>query len=116
MNIDGGYPVYVLDNDEVLFVHADCGHDEYWQNHVSSVVADRFGVERSQIINMPYCQRRGRIVGNILYCGERLPKKLVSKISKAVGYRLKQVFDDHEIRCEISHATFRGLIGGIVNE
>ena len=110
MNIDGGYPVYILDDDEVVFTQTDCGHVEYWEDHVSAVVASKFGVRRSQIVDMPYCQRRGRIVGNILYCGEKLPKKLVSKISKAVGCHLRHIFDDHEIRCEISQATFKGLI------
>ena len=108
-NIDGGFPIYILDDDSVLFLKKDISHTKFWQKQVAAVVAKKFAVPLSEILNLPYCQRRARIVGNKLYCGERLSKKAIKKIEGSVGLKLKHCHDDHEKRCEISLGQFKAL-------
>lgn len=109
MQIDGGFPIYILDDDSIFFLKKDIGHTKYWQKQVASIVAKKFAVPLSEILNLPYCQRRARIVDNNLYCGERLTKKTIRKIENAVGFKLKYCHDDHEKRCEISLGQFKAL-------
>jgi hypothetical protein len=50
-----------------------------------------------RLLNIPYCQRRARIVGNILFCGEELSLDLVNKIKTVLNKKvLKVVYDQHE--------------------
>lgn len=107
--IEGGFPVYILDDESILFVKKDISHSKYWQNQVAPFVAKKFRVPLSDILNLPYCQRRARIVGNKLYCGERLSKKLIKKIESAVNLKLTYCYDEHETRCVISLGQFRAL-------
>lgn len=102
MNIEGGFPVYILDDDSILFIKKDMSHSKFWEKIVSKVVAEKYSTPTSDIINMPYSQRRARIVDNKLYCGEKLSKKLIAKIEKEVNIKLIYIFDEHETRCKIS--------------
>lgn len=108
-DIEGGFPVYILDDDSIVFIKEDMDHSKFWQNQVASIVARKFSAPLSEILNLPYCQRRARIVENKLYCGERLSKKLIKKIENAVGLKLNYCYDEHETRCEISVGQFNAL-------
>ena len=64
-----------------------------------SLVADFFHVPQAVLRDMPYCQRRARIVGNTVYYGEESDPVLLESICRAVGDdRLVFVHDDHEKR------------------
>lgn len=107
--MDGGFPVYILDDGAVLFVFEGMGHCEFWEREVAPEVARRFGVPLGGILNLPYCQRRGRVVGGLFYCGEKLSRLELRSVEKAVGMRLRLVYDDHETRCVISVGQFRAF-------
>jgi len=109
MNIEGGFPIYILDDDSILFIKKDMSHSKFWEKIVAKTVADKYLISTSDIINLPYCQRRARIVGNKLYCGEKLSKKLINKIEKEVDIKLIYIFDEHETRCKISVSEFNVL-------
>ena len=109
-DFDGGYPGYVRDDDTVLHVKEDKNHTEFWEEVVAPIVANKYKVSLSNIINLPYCQRRARIVGDCFYFGEKITKKLLKKIEKAVGHKLRHAYDEHETRCDISVSEFRSNI------
>lgn len=108
-NIDGGFPIYILDDDSIFFIKKDMSHVEFWEETVSKIVAKKYLISSSDIINLPYCQRRARIVDNKLYCGEKLSKKLIKKIEQEVGFKLNYIFDEHETRCKINVSEFVAL-------
>jgi hypothetical protein len=108
-NIEGGFPIYILDDGSILFIKKDLSHSKFWRNQIAAVVAKKFSVPLAEILNLPYCQRRARIVENKLYCGEKLSKKLIKKIEIAVGIKLKHFYDEHETRCPINLGQFRAL-------
>lgn len=112
-DIDGGFPVYILDDDTIIFLKEDIGHVEFWEQHVSLVASKKFNISRHLIKNLPYCQRRGRVVLNNFYCGEKISKKLIGNIEKTLGCKLKFVYDDHETRCPFETSSFNGLISHI---
>jgi len=99
--IDGGFPIYVLDDESVFFIKEDLDHPSYWESFVAKEFAKKYKVNFHNIKNLPYSQKRARIVGNKLYCGEKLSKKLIKKIEKSVGFSLKYIYDEHETRSEI---------------
>jgi hypothetical protein len=107
--IDGGFPIYILDDDTVLYTKEDANHVDYWYDVVSKIVADKHGILQKRILNLPYCQRRARVVGANLYCGEKITKKLLKKIEKILDKKLRYIYDEHETRCELSVAEFNGL-------
>ena len=41
---DGGFPIYILDDDTVLYVKEDVNHVDYWYDTVSKIVADKHGI------------------------------------------------------------------------
>ena len=109
------YPIYILDlglkEDKIVFPEgkADLNHSDYWEMTVARMVALYLRVPLSEILNLPYCQRRARISGKNVYYGERVSKKLLKLIEKAVGETgLKFVYDEHEQRLEydVSGLTF----------
>lgn len=108
--IDGGFPIYILDDDTILYEVSSKTHPEFWEATVAQAMATKFGLAKSDIINLPYCQRRGRVVGNTFYCGEKISKKLLIRISKAVGVKLVARYDEHESRCSLELADLRGLV------
>jgi hypothetical protein len=103
------FPIYILDDQTVIHTKRDLDHADWWHKTVSKIVAEKHGITRRKLLNLPYCQRRARVVGRKLYCGEKISKKLHSQIEKAVGMRLKPVHDEHETRCPINLAEFRAL-------
>lgn len=107
--MDGGFPLYLLDDGSVFFAREDLGHVEFWEREVALEVSRRFRVPLSGVLNLPYCQRRGRVVWDILYCGDRLSRVELKSVERAVGIRLRVVHDDHETRCALSHGEFRAL-------
>lgn len=109
MKIEGGFPIYILDDDYILFIKKDISHSKFWEKVVAKIVAERHQISVADIINIPYCQRRARIVDNKLYCGEKLSKKLINKIEKEVGLKLVCIYDEHETRCKISVSEFKAL-------
>lgn len=105
----GGFPVYILDNGNVLYTSLNINHDQFWEETVHYIAARQLGVPSYKIKNLPYCQKRARIVGHVLYCGESLPKRIKLKLLKLFGPDLDIVHDDHEVRCEISTRYLKGL-------
>jgi hypothetical protein len=107
---EGGFPLYILDDDTLVVVVSDMSHCEFWESTVAAIVAEERGLRLSAILNLPYCQRRARIVGNRLYCGEDVSPALLRSIEAATGRTLKLVYDEHETRCPISVAEFKSLV------
>ena len=104
------YPIYILDDDTVLFTKEDINHVEFWQKTVAPLLAQKMKIPTRKLLNIPYSQRRGRIVGNILYCGEKISKKLLKLIEKIVRSELKIVFDEHEKTIDYDVAKFKNLV------
>jgi hypothetical protein len=104
---EGGFPLYILDDDTLIVVVSDMSHCEFWESTVAAIVAKKRGLPLSAILNLPYCQRRARIVGNSLYCGEEVSPALLRSIEAATERTLKLIYDEHETRCLISVADFR---------
>lgn len=78
---------------------------------VSNLVARYFKIPQERIANLPYCQRRARIVGDTMYYGEQPDAELVSVIRKAVGNEnLAVVHDDHEKRLREDVVAFRKIV------
>lgn len=111
--MDGGFPVYLLDDGHVLFAREDLGHVEFWERSVAAEVSRRFGVPLPVILDLPYCQRRGRVVGGVFYCGERLSRAEMRAVEGVLGMGLRLVYDDHERRCAISLGEFRSFLPAI---
>ena len=109
MELDGGFPVYILDDDTITYILKDVTHVEYWFKVVSKIVAKKNKILRRKIINLPYCQKRARVVGNCFYCGEKITKKTFKKIEKTLKRKLKYIYDEHETRCEINLEEFNLL-------
>jgi len=108
--IDGGFPIYILDDESIFFLKEDISHCEFWEKFIAKIVAKKYSISKSDIINLPYCQRRARIVGNKFYCGEKISKKLFKKIQKEIGFELFYCYDDHETRCQISVSELKSHI------
>ena len=109
-DIAGDFPLYILDDDTLVVVVDDMSHCDFWESTVASVVAEERGVPLSAILNLPYCQRRARIVGNRLYCGEEVSPVLLRSIEAAAGRTLRLIYEEHETRCPISVAEFTSLV------
>ncbi len=107
---EGGFPLYILDDDTLIVVVSDMSHCEFWESTVAAIVAKERGLPLSAILNLPYCQRRARIVGNSLYCGEDVSPTLRRSIEAATERTLTLVYDEHEARCPISVAEFTSLV------
>jgi hypothetical protein len=104
------FPVYILDDDTILFPNKNMNHVAFWEKEVCLLVADKFGISAKSIKNLPYCQRRGRVVGERFYCGEELKKTVFNKIKKQTGIELSLVPDEHEARLEYDLEKFKSLI------
>jgi len=118
-NLDGGFPLYILDDETIIYIFADWDHSKLWRNFVCKEVSVKYGISFVELFNMPYCQRRGRVVGKNLFCGEKITKKLFLRIKKILGMDLVLCYDEHETRCELSVARLESLkieSNGIFNE
>src|SRR3974377_1350073 len=70
------YPVYLLRRGKQWHVvfpenRSDIGHTDFWEQTVSHIVAEHFKIPQQKLCNLPYCERRGRIVDNTIYYGGR---------------------------------------------
>jgi len=107
---EGGFPLYILDDDTLVVVVSDISHCDFWESTVAAIVAEKHGLRLSVLLNLPYCQRRARIVGNRLYCGEEVSPALLRSIEAVTGRTLKLIYDEHETRCPISVGKFTALV------
>ena len=114
------FPIYILDLSGVdHVVHPDglldVPHADFWKATVAAIVATHFGLSVKRLLNLPYCQRRARIVVRddeaVAYYGERQSKKLLKLIAKSVGLpHLEWRSDEHEQRLELDVAEFERLV------
>jgi hypothetical protein len=110
------FPVYLLKiggEATVVFPEnrEDIGHTEFWEKIVSHLVAKHYKIPQIKLANLPYCQRRARIVGEKVYYGETPSAELLDHIRQAVGNRnLTFVNDDHEKRLREDVKQFQGLV------
>ena len=110
------YPLYLLQLGDELIVCfpeplADLDHSEFWEATASHLVAKHYKVPQRLLINLPYCQRRARVVGKTVYYGEQPDARLLRLIRKALGNN-KLVFahDDHEKRLRYDVSKFNRLV------
>ena len=91
------YPIYILDDDTIVFTKEDLNHVDFWNQKVAKKVSEMYKIPVHRLLNIPYCQRRARVVGNNLFCGEELSLDLVNKIKTVLNKEvLKVVYDQHE--------------------
>jgi hypothetical protein len=76
---------------------ADICHIDFWEQTVCRIVAQDFRIPTAKLTNLPYCQRRARVVGNKIYYGGKPNADLLQLIREAVGNEAF-VFDNHEKR------------------
>lgn len=115
----GSYPIYILDlggtDYSIVFPEGkvDLDHSQFWEDTVVRLVARHFHLPLEELVNMPYCQRRARINGKIVYYGEKTTKRLLKLIEKAVGETgLRFAYDDHEKRLSLCVQAFLALCLG----
>jgi hypothetical protein len=110
------YPVYLLQlGDELRIVFpadkSDIGHTDFWEQTASHIVAQHYGIPQRKLVNLPYCQRRARIVGNTVYYGEQPDPALLGHIREAVGNdALVCCRDEHERRLKEDVRQLRRLV------
>ena len=110
------FPVYLLQPGEdwqIVFPadEQDIGHTVFWEQTVSFIVAQHYGIPQKTLANLPYSQRRARIVGNTAYYGERPDAELLHLLREAVGNAdLIFAFDEHERRLRQDVRLFRRLV------
>ena len=107
---EGGFPLYILDDDTLVVVDSDMSHCDFWESTVAAIVAEKHGLRLSVLLNLPYCQRRARIVGNRLYCGEDISPALLRSIEAATERTLRLIYDEHEIRCPTSVGEYTSFV------
>ncbi len=91
------YPLYILDDDSIVFTKEDLNHVDFWNQKVAKNVSEMYRIPVHRLLNIPYCQRRARVVGKNLFCGEELSIDLVNKIKTVLNKKvLKVVYDQHE--------------------
>jgi hypothetical protein len=111
------FPLYLLklgDDWKVVFPEdrADIPHPDFWEQTVSHIVARHYRIPQKRLANLPYCQRRARVVGNKVYMGARCPDpKLVTLVRESLGNEgLTFAFDEHERRLREDVRQFKRLV------
>jgi hypothetical protein len=110
------FPVYFLQLGDEWQVaipddREDIGHTDFWEQAVANTVAKHYGIPEKQLANLPYSQRRARIVGDKVFYGEKPDQELLRLLREAVGNdRLVFVHDDHEKRLREDVLAFRRLM------
>jgi hypothetical protein len=110
------YPVYLLrlgKQWKVVFPEnkEDLGHTDFWEQSVSRLVAKHFQIPQVKLANLPYSQRRARIVGNTAYYGGRPEPEVLQAVREATGNGdLVFCFDEHERRLTEDVREFRRLV------
>ena len=118
------FPIYILDLSGDDFVaypdgRLDLPHADFWKSTVAAIVAAHFQLPVKRLLNLPYCQRRARIIVRddeaVAYYRERQSQKLLKTISKTVGLPdLEWRSDEHEQRLEFDVAEFERLVEELV--
>ena len=109
------YPIYILDLEQTAVVFPankeDLGHCEFWEQMVHKMVADYYKVPPERLFNLPYCQRRGRVVGQRIYYGEKDDNNdLLQLIRRTVQDDMLVFYSDvHERRLKEDVREFRRL-------
>ena len=109
------YPIYILELSDWKIIFPDnkedLGHTEFWEREVAGIVASHFSIPKHRLLNLPYSQRRARIVNNTIYYGETPSTKLLHRIRKALdNNQLQFVYDNHEKRLSEDYFRFKRLI------
>jgi hypothetical protein len=113
------FPIYLLEFADVVVCcpedRRDIDHSTFWETTASRLVAEHYKIPQRLLFNLPYCQRRARVVGNRVFYGEKPDAKLLRLIRKALGNgKLVFVHDDHERRLRYDVAEFRKLVDRFV--
>jgi len=110
------YPLYLLRFEgkwQVIFPETkeDIGHTDFWEQTVSFLVAQHYKIPQKKLANLPYCQRRARIAGDIIWYGGKSDADLLKAIRKALGNKkLEFQYDDHERRLKEDVSGFKRLV------
>ncbi len=110
------FPIYILKlGDEIKVVFSedrkDIGHTDFWEKKVAKIAAAHHKIPLKKLIDLPYCQRRARVVGIKVYCGQRPAPVLLNAIRLALeDDRLVFVHDIHEKRLRDDVLEFRKLV------
>jgi hypothetical protein len=113
---ESSFPIYLLSLGEETVIVApegrqDVGHSDFWEATVAGIVARHFRVPVAKLLNLPYCQRRARVVGNVVYYGGTHDPELLERIRAALGDPgLKFAYDAHERRLREDVRQFRRLV------
>jgi hypothetical protein len=114
------FPIYLLELGDGLVLcypedRRDIDHSEFWETTASRQVAEHYKIPQRLLVNLPYCQRRARVAGNMVYYGETPDAKLLRLIRKALGNsKLVFVHDEHEQRLQHDVSEFRKLMDRFV--
>jgi hypothetical protein len=114
----GCFPIYLLRLGPSIQVvvpenREDLDHPDFWEQTVCLLVARHFGIPPRKLANLPYCQRRARIVGNKVEYGEARDPELLRLICEALGNpELVFRYDDHEKRLRENVRDFKKLVRG----
>ena len=114
--MEQSYPIYLLrfeDKWQVVFPEGkqDIGHTDFWEQTVSFVVAEHYKIPQMKLENVPYSQRRARIVGDTIWYGGKPDPDLLKAIRKAADNKhLVFRYDDHERRLREDVSQFNGLV------
>ena len=107
------FPIYILHLGPVIQIvfpetRVDLDHPDFWEHTVCLLVARHVGVSPRRLANLPYCQRRARVVGNKVYYGETHDPALLRLICEALGNsEFLFCHDDHEKRLPEDVRRFR---------
>ena len=110
------FPIYLLklgDETRVVFPddRSDLGHTDFWEETISHLVAAFFHLPQAKLRDLPYCQRRARIVEAKVYYGETPDPILLKFIRQALANdNLDFYHDDHEKRLREDVRQFRKLL------
>ena len=110
------FPLYLLrfgQEWKVIFPEdrEDVGHTDFWEQTVSHLIAQHYRIPVAKLANLPYCQRRARVVGNRIYYGGKPDPELLEMIRREVGNtKLAFYHDDHEKRLKEDVLKFRRLV------
>lgn len=103
-------PIYLLDDGSIVFTEEDLNHVEFWEQTVAAIVAKKHRISTKSILNLPYCQKRARVVKNTLYCGEEIDLETVYKIVLLLNRELTLKYDVHESRLPYDVSQFRAIV------
>jgi hypothetical protein len=109
------FPLYLLrlgDDWKIVFPEdrSDIGHSDFCEQTVSRIVAKHYGIPHKKLDNLPYSQRRARVVGSTVFYGGKPDTKLFQTIRKTLAdASLVFTHDHHEKRLRADVLEFRRL-------